>query len=194
MTRTCMMIGLSLALAGKVPAQEPDADPQRMTLNGLRNFAVYARVQLSEPATLPAIDVNRLRGKLEQAVRRAGISIVRRHDVRDGPGAHLSLLYVVLETRDGEGKEAGFAALSCLQAEQTVSLPRLGRYVYTVAPTWRSCGVLAGDAESYRDTVERNAAEQIDRFLAAWRSVNAPPPAQLYPSTSELGMVERGGS
>jgi hypothetical protein len=58
------------------------------------------------------------------------MSIVGRHDVRDGPGAHLSLLYVVLETRDGEGKQAGFAAFSCLQAEQTVSVPRLGRCIY----------------------------------------------------------------
>ncbi len=121
------------------------------------------------------------------------MSIVGRHDVRDGPGAHLSLLYVVLETRDGEGKQAGFAAFSCLQAEQTVSVPRLGRYVYTVAPTWRSCSVLAGAGESYRGTLERNADEQIDRFLDAWRSVNAPPPAPLYPSTPELGM-SRGGS
>jgi hypothetical protein len=185
------LLGLSLALVGQVFAQHSDDDPQRMTLTGLRNFAVYARVQLSERATLPAIDENRLRSKMEQEIRREGMSIVGGNDVRDGPGAHLSLLYIVIETRDRAGQATGFAAFSCLQAEQTVSVPRLGRYVYAVVPTWRSCGILAGDTESYSGTIERNADEQIVRFLGAWRSVNAPPPAPSLPSNPELGMSGR---
>jgi hypothetical protein len=166
------LLALTLALTGKVLAQQPDDDPQRMTLTGLGRFAVHARVQLSQGTTLPAIDENGLRGKLERAVLGAGMAIVGSNDVRDGPGARLSLLYTVIETRDRAGQETGFAAFSCLQAEQTVSLPRLGRYVYAVVPTWRSCGVLAGDAASYSGTIERNADEQIDRFLEAWRMVN----------------------
>jgi hypothetical protein len=185
------LLGLTLVLAGNLLAQRPDEDPQRMTLIGLRKFAPYAKVQLSERATLPAIDENRLRGKIEQAIRQEGMSIVGRNDVRDGPGAHLSLLYLVVETRDKAGQETGFAAFSCLQAEQTVSVPRLGRYVYAVVPTWRSCGILAGDTESYSGTIERNADEQIVRFLGAWRSVNAPPPAPSLPSNPELGMSGR---
>jgi hypothetical protein len=184
------LLALTLALAGNVFAQHPDDDPQRMTLTGLRNFAVYARVQLSERATLPPIDENRLRSKIEQEIRREGMSIVGGNDVRDGPGAHLSLLYMVIETRDRAGLETGFAAFSCLQAEQTVSVPRLGRYVYAVVPTWRSCGILAGDNQSYSDTILRNADEQIARFLDAWRMVNAPRPAPSLPSNPELGMVK----
>lgn len=183
------LIGFSVALVGNLLAQRPDEDPQRMTLTGLRKFAVHARVQLSDPATLPVIDENRLRSKIEQGIRREGISIVGGNDVRDGPGARLSLLYLVLETRDKQGQETGFAASSCLQAEQTVCVPRLGRYVYAVVPTWRSCGVLAGDTESYIGTIERNADEQIVRFLDAWRMVNPPRPAPASLPNPELGMV-----
>jgi hypothetical protein len=166
-------LAISLALASNLLAQQGDDDPQRMTLTGLRNFAVYARVQLSQGATLPAIDENRLRSKIEQEIRREGISVVADKDVRDGSGAHLSLLYLVLETRDGAGQSTGFAAFSCLQAEQTVTVPRLGQYAYAVVPTWRSCGVLMGDTGSYSGAIQRNADEQIARFLAAWRTVNA---------------------
>ena len=182
------MISMSIALAGNLLAQQPDDDPQRMTLTGLRNFAVHARVQLSERATLPAIDEGRLRSKIEREIRREGMAIVGGDDVRDGPGAHLSLLYVVIETRAQAAQETGFAAFSCLQAEQTVSVPRLGRYVYTVAPTWRSCGILAGGTDSYGGTIERNADEQIARFIEAWRMVNSPPPTPVSPSTPELGI------
>ena len=181
--------GLALALAGNVVAQQPNDDPQRMTLTGLKNFAVYARVQLSQRAKLPAIDENFLRSKMEQEIKRAGISIVGGNDVRDGPGAHLSLLYLVLETRDRGGEQIGFAAFSCIQAEQTVTVPRLGRYAYAVVPTWRSCGVLMGDTESYRGTIQRNADEQIARFLEAWRVVNTPRPPAPSVSSPELGMV-----
>jgi hypothetical protein len=186
------VFGLSLLLAGNLPAQEGQDDPQRRTLVGLRNFAVHARVQLSEPTTLPAIDQNRLRSRMEQAIRQEGMTIVRGNDIRDGPGAHLSLLYLVIETRDRAGQETGFAAFSCLQAEQTVNVPRLGRYVYAVAPTWRSCAILAGDTESYSGTIERNADKQITRFLAAWRMVNPPRRAPSVPSNTELGMVGEG--
>jgi hypothetical protein len=183
------VFGFSLLLAGNLLAQGAQDDPQRMTLVGLRNFAVHAQVQLSERTTLPPIDQNRLRSKMEEAIQQEGMSIVRGNDVRDGPGAHLSLLYIVIETRDGAGQETGFAAFSCLQAEQTVNLPRLGRYAYAVVPTWRSCGIVAGNTESYRGTIERNADKQIARFLAAWRIVNPPRPAPSLPSNPELGMV-----
>jgi hypothetical protein len=179
----------SLVLAGNILAQEAQDDPQRMTLVGLRSFAVHAQVQLSERTTLPPIDQNRLRSKMEQAIRQEGMSIVRGNDIRDGPGAHLSLVYIVIETRDRTGQESGFAASSCLQAEQTVNVPRLGRYVYAVVPTWRSCGIVAGDTESYSGTIERNADKHIARFVAAWRTVNLPRPAPSLPSNSELGLV-----
>jgi hypothetical protein len=185
--RSLKLLGISVAIAGKAFTQQPDEDPQHMTLTGLKNFAIHARVQLSERATLPAIDENHLHSKIEQEIRREGMTIVGGNDVRDGPGAHLTLLYVVVETRDKMGEESGFAAFSCIQAEQTVSVPRLGRYVYAVVPTWRSCGILAGDTESYRGTIERNADEQIARFLNAWRMVNRPRPAPSK-STPELGL------
>jgi hypothetical protein len=174
----------SLVQAGNLLAQ----DSQQMTLAGLKNFAVHAQVQLSGGTKLPPIDQNRLRSKMEQAIQQEGMTIVRGNDVRDGPGAHLNLLYVVIETRDRTGQETGFAAFSCLQAEQTVNVPRLGRYVYAVAPTWRSCGIVAGDSKSYSGTIERNADTQIARFLAAWRTVNPPRPT-VVPSNAELGMV-----
>jgi hypothetical protein len=182
------VFGFSLLLVGNLLAQGAQDDPQRRTLVGLKNFAVHAQVQLSEQTSLPPIDQNRLRSKMEQAIRQEGMAIVRGNDVRDGPGAHLSLLYIVIGTRDRAGQEVGFAAFSCLQAEQTVSVPRLGRYVYAVAPTWRSCGIVAGDTGSYSGTIERNADKQIARFLAAWRTVNPPRPAAVTPN-AELGMV-----
>src|SRR4051812_29411714 len=187
--RPLKVLWFSLVLAGNLFAQEAHDDPQGRTLVGLKNFAVHAQVQLSEQTSLPPIDQNRLRSKMEQAIRQEGMSIVRGNDVRDGPGAHLTLLYIVIETRDRAGQETGFAAFSCLQAEQTVNVPRLGRYVYAVAPTWRSCGIVAGDTGSYRGTIERNADTQIARFLAAWRGVNPARPAPSFPSNTELGMV-----
>jgi hypothetical protein len=179
------VFAFSFVLAGNLLGQGAQDDPQRMTLIGLRNFAVHAQVQLPERTTLPPIDQNRLRSKMEEAIEQEGMSIVRSNDIRDGPGAHLNLLYIVIETRDRTGQETGFAAFSCLQAEQTVNVPRLGRYVYAVAPTWRSCGIVAGDTASYRGTIERNADKQIARFLAAWRMVNPPRPAPSPPSNSK---------
>jgi hypothetical protein len=187
---TLKVFGFSLVLAGNLLAQ----NSQQMTLVGLKNFAVHAQVQLSEGTTLPPIDQNRLRSKMEEAIRQEGMTIVRGNDVRDGPGANLSLLYIVIETRDRTGHETGFAAFSCLQAEQTVNVPRLGRYVYAVAPTWRSCGIVAGDTESYSETIERNADKQIARFLAAWRTVNRPRPAPSLPPNSELGTLRHGSA
>jgi hypothetical protein len=184
------ILACSLVLTGNLVAQ----DSQQMTLAGLKNFAVHAQVQLSGGTTLPPIDQNRLRSKMEQAIRQEGMSIVQGNDVRDGPGAHLSLLYIAIETRDRAGQEAGFAAFSCLQAEQTVSVPRLGRYVYAVAPTWRSCGIVAGDTGSYSGTIERNADKQIARFLAAWRMVNPPRSPPSFPLNTELGMASEATS
>lgn len=110
-------------------------------------------------------------------MRPEGISVLGGGDVRDGSAAQISLLYLVIETRDKAGQETGFAASSCLHVAQTVSVPRLrlaGRPTYAVVPTWRSCGILVGDTQSYSDTILRNADEQIARFLTAWRAVNRP--------------------
>jgi len=186
------LLGFSFALAGNLLAQQTDAETQRATLTGLRNFAVYARVQLSDSATLPAIDESLLRDKLESALKREGISVVGRNDVRDGSGAHLSLLYLVLDTRDRTGQSTAYAASSCIQAAQTVSIPRLttAKYIaYTVVPTWRSCGLLVGGRDGYRDSILQNAGQQLARFLDAWRGVNLPLPAPPPPpATPELGI------
>ena len=184
------LLGFSLALAGNLLAQQTDVETQRASLTGLRNFAVYARVQLSDAATLERVDESSLRTRIELAIQEAGISVVRERDVRDGAEASLSLLYLVVETRNGNGRQTGFAASSCLQAAQLVRIPRLTtpkRFVYTVVPTWRSCGLLVGSGEAYTSTILRNADEQIAKFLEAWRTVNAPPPASPSPTTPELG-------
>jgi hypothetical protein len=162
-----------------------------MTLTGLSKFSVYAKVQLSRGTTLPRVDETLLRTRAELAMRQAGISILGSGDVRDGSAAQINLQYLVIATRDKAGREIGFAASACLHAVQTVSVPRLsvgGRLVYTMVPTWRSCGMLAGDDDSYRDTILRNADEQIARFLDAWRTVNRPRPAPPSRSTPELGI------
>jgi hypothetical protein len=185
------LLGFSLALAGHLLAQQTDAETQRASLTGLGKFAVYARVQLSDSATLPAIDESLLRAKLEAALKREGISLVERNDVRDGSGAHLSLLYLVLDTRDRTGQSIRFAASSCIQVAQTVNIPRLttAKYIaYTVVPTWRSCGLLVGDSDSYRNTILQNADQQLARFLESWRGVNRPGPAPPPPATPELGI------
>ena len=184
------VVGLGIVLAGNLLAQQTDAETQRATLTGLRKFAVYARVQLSDSARLPAIDESRLRTKMELAILRDGISIVTRSDVRDGSAAQLSLLYLVIETRDQTG-QTGFAASSCLQAAQTVSIPRLTtakHIAYAVVPTWHSCGLLVGDSDSYRDTILENADQQLARFLESWRLVNLPRPVPPPAATPELGI------
>jgi hypothetical protein len=184
------VVGFGLALAGKLLAQQTDAETQRATLTGLRKLEVYARVQLSDSARLPAIDESRLRTKMELAIQRDGISVVTRSDVRDGSAAQLSLLYLVIETRDQTG-QTGFATSSCLQLAQTVSIPRLTtakHIAYAVVPTWRSCGLLVGNSASYRDTILANADQQLGRFLEAWRLVNLPRPVPPPAVTPELGI------
>jgi hypothetical protein len=188
---TLGLLGFLLPLAGNLIGQQAEGESQRVTLTGLKKFAVYARVQLAQGAGLERVDELLLRTRMELAMQEAGISVVRENDVRDGSQATLSLLYLVMETRDRTGRETGFAASSCLQASQIVRIPRLTttkRFVYTVVPTWRSCGLLAGDSQAFRSTILQNADEQISRFLDAWRIVNAPPPASPFPSTPELGM------
>lgn len=190
--RLITVLGFGLTLAGNLPAQQTEAETQRATLIGLSKFAVYARVQLSPNATLQRIDESLLRSRIEAALRREGISIDGRTDVRDGSQASLDLLYMVMETSDKKG-QAIFAASSCLQASQMVRIPRLTtakHIAYAVVSTWRSCGLLVGDKGAYGNTILQNADEQIARFLAAWRIVNAPRPGPSFPSNPELGMVK----
>jgi hypothetical protein len=185
-------LGLSLALAGNLLAQQTEAETQRASLAGLRTFAVYARVQQADSATLPGIDETLLRAKLESALGRVGISVVGRNEVRDGSDGNLSLLYLVLETRDRTGRAIKFAASSCLQAAQIVRIPRLTtakHIAYTVVPTWRSCGLLVGDAAAYTSTILQNANAQIARFLDDWRSVNVPRQSEPSLTSPELGMI-----
>jgi hypothetical protein len=163
-----------------------------MTLAGLRNFAVYARVQLSQDATLQRVDERLLRSRIEQALRREGLTINQKNDVRDGSQASLDLQYMVMETRGRNGQASGFAASACLQASQMVRIPRLTtpkRIAYAVVPTWRTCGLLVGDSASYGATILQNADEHITRFIDAWRFANAPPPDPGFSATSELSMV-----
>jgi hypothetical protein len=189
-SRLLTSLAFSLTLASHVLAQQRADDPQRMTLTRLRKFAVYARVQLTEGATLRRIDEGLLRAKIEGALRREGLTIDNRSDVRDGSQASLDLLYMVMETSDKKS-QAIFAASSCLQASQMVRIPRLTtakHIAYAVVSTWRSCGLLVGDKGAYGDTILQNVDEQIDRFLRAWRMVNTPPPASPIPPGPELGM------
>jgi hypothetical protein len=171
--------GLGLLLAGNLSAQRIDAETQRATLTGLRSFAVYARVQLPPSAALQRIEESVLRGRIEGALRREGISIETRNDVRDGSQASVDLLYMVMETRDTSGRSIGFAASSCLQVSQMVRIPRLTtpkHIAYAVVSTWQSCGLLVGDSASFRPTLLQNADEHMTRLLDAWRFANAPPP------------------
>ena len=184
---------LSRAVAFDLRAQEP-ADPQRVTLLGLRTIATHAQVRVAKDARLEPLEEELLRTRLEQAMRQEGMIIQQLADVRDGSAAQISLVYVVISMGDKSGRETRFAASSCLHASQYVRIPRLergGRIAYTVAPTWSSCGIVAGDTGSYRDAILLNADEQIARFLNAWRSVNVPRPAP--PIQSQPGLGTRGG-
>jgi hypothetical protein len=170
------LAGFSLTIAGNAAAQQLNPDPLRMTLSRLGNFAVHARVQVSQEAALERVDEKLLRSRIEQALRREGISVESETDVRDGSQASLDLLYMVMETKDRNGKAIGFAASSCLQASQIVRIPRLTtpkRIAYAVVPTWRSCGLLVGYTESFSTSILQNADEHIIRFIEAWRMVNA---------------------
>ena len=181
--------GLGLLLAGNLSAQRIDSETQRATLTGLRSFAVHARVQIPPSAAVQRIEESVLRGRIEGALRREGISMETRNDVRDGSQASLDLLYMVMETRDTSGRSIGFAASSCLQVSQMVRIPRLTtlkHIAYAVVSTWQSCGLLVGDSASFRPTLLQNADEHIARFIDAWRFANAPPPHPVLPPSSEL--------
>lgn len=183
--RVAWVGSLFLALVHGLSAQQPSQDQQRMSLAGVKIFAVHAQVQVAGPATLQPIEEGLLQSRIERAVRREGIVVQQGADVRNGSAAQISLVYLVMPIRNEAGHQAGFAASSCIQAAQYVRLPRQergGRIVYTVAPTWSSCSMMVGDADSYRDSILRNADGQIARFLAAWRSVNAARPAAPAPS------------
>ena len=182
-----MVLGILLLGAPHLVAQT-EAETQRATLTGLRSFGVHTNVQLSQGATLEPIDERVLRDRVEGALRREGIVIQTRSDVRDGSQASLDLLYVVMQTKDTAGRALGFAASSCLQASQMVRIPRLTtpkHIAYAVVSTWRSCGLLVGDSASFRATMVQNADQQLARFLEAWRRVNLPPPAPASPVSPE---------
>jgi len=194
MRSSFIALGLSLGLVANLVAQT-EAETQRATLSGLRSFGAYARVQLSESATLQRINESVLRNKVEDALRREGIRVQARNDLRDGSQASLDLLYVVIQTKDTTGHALGFAASSCLQASQMVRIPRLTtatHIAYAVVSTWRSCGLLVGDSASFGPTILQNADEQIIRFIDAWRLANTPPPDPRLPASSELSMARRG--
>ena len=182
-----MVLGILLLRAPDLAAQT-EAETQRATLTGLRSFGVHASVQLSQGATLEQIDERVLRNRVEDALRREGIVIQTRSDVRDDSQASLDLLYVVMQTKDTAGRALGFAASSCLQASQMVRIPRLTtptHIAYAVVSTWRSCGLLVGDSASFGRTMLQNADQQLARFLEAWHRVNLPPPAPASPVSPE---------
>ena len=169
-------------------AGQTEAETQRATLTGLRSFGVHASVQLSQGATLEPIEEKVLRDRIGDALRREGIAIQTRSDVRDDSQASLDLLYVVMQTKDTAGHALGFAASSCLQASQMVRIPRLTtpkHIAYAVVSTWRSCGLLVGDSASFGRTMLQNADQQLARFLEAWGRVNLPPPAPASPVSPE---------
>jgi len=169
-------------------AGQTEAETQRATLTGLRSFGVHASVQLTQGATLEPIEEKVLRDRIGDALRREGIAIQTRSDVRDDSQASLDLLYVVMQTKDTAGHALGFAASSCLQASQMVRIPRLTtpkHIAYAVVSTWRSCGLLVGDSASFGRTMLQNADQQLARFLEAWRRVNLPPPAPASPVSPE---------
>jgi len=169
-------------------AGQTEAETQRATLTGLRSFGVHASVQLSQGATLEPIEEKVLRDRIGDALRREGIAIQTRSDVRDDSQASLDLLYVVMRTKGTAGHALGFAASSCLQASQMVRIPRLTtpkHIAYAVVSTWRSCGLLVGDSASFGRTMLQNADQQLARFLEAWRRVNLPPPAPASPVSPE---------
>jgi hypothetical protein len=184
------LLWIPLVLASSLPAQELNADPERRSLTRLRTFAVHAQVLVSKRATLERIDESLLRARMESAMRREGISVQGPGDVRDGSQAQVSLVYLVLETGGDAGPETGFAASSCLQATQLVTIPRLsvGRITYTMAPTWSSCGMIVGGRESFRASILQNADQQIARFLSDWRKVNKSRPTPPVTSNPELGL------
>jgi hypothetical protein len=186
------LLALSLGPAGQLVAQRIDSETQRATLTGLRNFAVHARVQLPPGAALQRVEESVLRSRIEGTLRREGISIESRNDVRDGSQASLDLLYMVMETRDTSGRSLGFAASSCLQVSQMVRIPRLTtpkHIAYAVVSTWRDCGLLVGDSASFGPTLLQNADEHLIRFIDAWRFANAPPRDPELPPTSELSLT-----
>jgi hypothetical protein len=183
---------LALGFTASLSAQQIDAETQRATLKGLKEFAVYARVQLTREATLQRVDEAALRGRIENALRRVGMVIDTRNDVRDGSQASVDLLYMVMETKDKKGQATGYAASSCLQVSQMVRIPRLTtpkHIAYAVVSTWRSCGLLVGDTASFAPTVLQNADEHMARFIDAWRAANAPPPDPGFPKATELSSV-----
>jgi hypothetical protein len=182
-------------MMGTVRAQELDADPERRSLTRLREFAVDAQVHVSKHATLDSIDESLLRARMESAMRREGISVQDSGDVRDGSQAQIRLVYLVLETGDDAGGQTGFAASSCLEATQLVTIPRLsrGRITYVVAPTWSSCGMVVGARESFRASILQNADRQIARFLSDWRRVNSARPASPLVGNPELGFRQTDG-
>ena len=63
-----------------------------------------------------------------------------------------------------------------------------------MVPTWRSCGLLAGDSASYGATILQNADEHITRFIDAWRFANAPPPEPGSVGLPELSAAIDSGS
>jgi hypothetical protein len=183
-----VLLGLSVALTAVLPAQQSDDDPQRKTLTGLQSFAVHARVQVSDPASIPQVDEALLRSRLENAIRQAGMSVQGPNDVRNGSQAEVGLHYLVVGMRDPWGRENRFAASSCVEASQLVRLQRItttGAPVYAVVPTWRSCGMLVGNNVSFSVAILRNADEQIARFIESWRIANAR--RRLQPATERPG-------
>ena len=191
MRSSVIVLGLTLLRAADLAAQT-EAETQRATLTGLRSFGVHASVQLSQGATLERIEERVLRDRIGAALRREGIMIQTRSDVRDGSQASLDLLYVVMQTKDTAGHALGFAASSCLQASQMVRIPRLTtpkHIAYAVVSTWRSCGLLVGDSASFGRTMLQNADQQLARFLEAWRRVNLPPPGPASPVSPQTRMA-----
>jgi hypothetical protein len=145
-------------------ASASDDKTDRATLKGIKSVCVI--VEVSDQASKSGVDKKALQGEIESRLHEAGIPT--------DPNATTCLFLDArsLQAIGAKGKPLPLFAVDFrLEFVQTVTLTR-DAGAKTFAPTWSSANMAMVPAEDVRSTALEIAAALVDRFIAAYRSVN----------------------
>lgn len=141
-----------------------DDPTDRATLKGVPSVCLV--VDVSSAASKGGVGKKALQAQMEGRLRQAGIAIE--------PAAK-TCLYLdtrALQPMARNGKSLPLFAIDCrLEFLQTVTLTR-DPAAKTFAPTWSSANMATAPAEDLGPTALDLATGLVDRFAAAYRSVN----------------------
>jgi hypothetical protein len=155
------LVFLCALILWATPSAASDTEGTRATLEGIRAVTVVME-PLERAVEQAGLTTAQVQTDVELRLRKAGIRV---------DSSATAYLYVNVNVMESNG---GFAANVDVQLNQRAVL--IENSLTATVATW-SCGaILMTSAERASKFIPESLGELVDRFLAAYLSVNPPPP------------------